>query len=153
MDTVTYPDPAVATTINQHLVPLQINTQQEAGTPVIERYRQIWTPDIRILGADGFEYYRWNGYLPPFEFLPQLLVAEAQAYLRLNQLQQGAALYAEVLRRFPTGVVASEAQYYLAVAQYKQSHEGADLQSGWQQLQRRYPESLWRLKQSFSETG
>ena len=83
---MTYPEPAVATTINQHLVPLQINTQQEAGTPVIERYRQIWTPDIRILGADGFEYYCWNGYLPPFEFLPQLLVAEAQAYLRLNQL-------------------------------------------------------------------
>lgn len=150
---MTYPDPAVATTINQHVVPLQINTQQEAGKPVIERYRQTWTPDIRILDADGFEYYRWNGYLPPFEFLPQLLVAEAQAYLRLNQLQQAAALYAEVLGRFPTSAVAPETQYYLAVAQYKQSHEGADLRSGWQQLQRRYPESSWRLKQSFIETG
>jgi hypothetical protein len=36
-----------------------------------------------------------------------------------------------VLTRCPTSAVAPEAQYYLAVARYKASHEGADLAKGW----------------------
>jgi hypothetical protein len=47
--------------------------------------------------------------------------------------------------------VAPEAQYYLGVARYKASYEGADLAKGWHRLQTRYPESIWRTKQSFIE--
>ena len=34
---------------------------------------------------------------------------------------------------------------------YKHSHEASDLLDNWHQLQTRYPDSLWRLKQSFIE--
>jgi hypothetical protein len=116
---------------------------------------------VRVLAADGFELSRWNGYLPPFEFVPQLLVALGQARLRLHD-EAGAALYEEVLSRFPTSAVAPEAQYYLGVARYKAGHEGADLAKAWHRLQTRYPEtwhrlqtrypeSIWRVKQSFIE--
>jgi hypothetical protein len=36
---------------------------------------------------------RWNGYLPPFEFVPQLLVALGQARLRLHAEARAATLY------------------------------------------------------------
>ena len=149
---VTYREPAVADTINERFAPVQVNTQEESAGPMIERYRQAWTPDLRVLAPNGHELYRWNGYLPPFEFVPQLLVAQAQALLRMGDLNRAASVYEEVLRRFPTSAVAAEAQYYLGVAKYKASHERSDLSDNWDQLQSRYPESIWRVKQSFRES-
>jgi len=150
---VTYSEPAVVDEISQRFVPVQANVQEAATRPLIERYRQTWTPDLRLLAPDGFELYRWNGYLPPFEFLPQLLVAQAHGLLRLDDLGRATTVYQEVLRRFPTSTVAPEAQYFLAVSKYKASHEGSDLLGGWKQLQARYPDSIWRVKQSFTEDG
>lgn len=152
MGTVTYPEEAVAQAVNERFVGCRVNTQSDEAKATIERYHQAWTPDIKVLDpADGTELYHWNGYLPPFECLPQLLAAEAHARLRLQHLDQAAAGYDEVLRRFPTALVAPEAQYFAAVARYKASHEGADLQKGWADLRSRYPDSTWRLKQSFME--
>lgn len=142
----------VAEILNEHFVSVQINVKEDSAKPVVECYHQVWTPDIRVLGSDGFEFYRWNGYLPPAEFAPQALVAEGQAYLRMRDFGRAHELYEEVLRRFPTSEYAPEAQYFLAVAKYETSHQGADLLSGWHRLQMRYPESIWRLKQSFTES-
>ena len=141
----------VADTISAHFVPLQVNVQEEEGRSMVECFYQAWTPDLRILSPQGVELYRWNGYLPPFEFLPQLLVAQAQARLRLQDPGSAAALYRDVVERFPTSAMASEAQYFLAVSLYKASHQASDLLQNWQRLKTRYPKSLWRLKQSFIE--
>ncbi|MBO0729422.1 MAG: hypothetical protein J2P57_09200, partial [Acidimicrobiaceae bacterium] len=105
----------------------------------------------RILDPDGVELYRWNGYLPPYEFLAQLLVAEAHAWLRLGDNDRAAEGYTAALDRHPTAACAPEAQYFLAVARYKSSHEGRDLLGAWHRLRGRYPESTWRIRQSFSE--
>jgi hypothetical protein len=148
---VTYSEPAVSQAIEQRFIPVQVNTTLDASKPIVERFRQVWTPDLRVLAADGFELYRWNGYLPPFEFLPQLLVAQAQGCLRSHDEAGAAAIYDDVLRRFPTSTVAPEAQYFYAVATYKHSHMGDDLLGNWQRLQRRYPDTIWRWKQSFTE--
>jgi len=151
LERVTYPEPAVAGTINNSYVALQINTKEGYAKPVVERYRQVWTPDLRILDRDGFEYYRWNGYLPPFEFLPQLLVAEAYARLRQKKVSAAADVYNNVVERFPTSRVAPEAADYAAVAKYCTSKDSADLMKGWEKLRSRYPESDWRLKQMMVE--
>lgn len=148
---MTYPDPLVAGTIGERFVPVQINVTEAAAQPIIQRYRQAWTPDLRVLAADGFELYHWNGYLPPAEFVPQLLVAHGQARLRSGDLEGAAATYEEVLRRFPTSAFAPEAQYYLAAARYKASHNAEELHRGWRLLRERYPTSIWRVKQSYSE--
>jgi TolA-binding protein len=148
---VTYSEATVADTIKMHFVPVQINTQEEAGQSIVQCFHQVWTPDLRILSSQGVELYRWNGYLPPFEFLPQLLVAHAYACLARQDPSGAAEVYRQVLERFPTSAVAPEAQYFLAVSLYKHSHEASDLLDNWHQLQTRYPESLWRLKQAFVE--
>ena len=95
----------------------------------------------------------WTGYLPPAEFVPQLLVAQAQTLLRLQGEPGAAAVYRQVLERFPTSAVAPEAQYSAAVALYKHSHQAPDLLDTWRRLQTQYPSSIWRVKQSFTEQG
>jgi TolA-binding protein len=150
---VTYPDEAVHRAITDHFEPVQINTQD--GTPetaeVVAKFHQVWTPDLRILDAHGVELYRWNGYLPPSEYVAQLLAGRAHALLRSGDDAAAAEAYQDVLRRFPTSFVAAEAGYFAAVAAYRGSGEAPDLIDNWQQLQRRHPASVWRTKQSFIE--
>jgi hypothetical protein len=153
LSAVTYSDPQVIDTINAHFVPMQVNTQEAAGLPLVQRFYQVWTPDLRVVSPEGVDLSHWNGYLPPAEFLPQLLVAQAHALLRLHDEPGAATVYREVLARFPTSAVAPEAQYFLAVSAYKQSHQASDLLDNWHRLQMRYPASLWRVKQSFMEEG
>jgi hypothetical protein len=153
MSTVTYSEPSVVDTICGRFVPVQINVTEETAKPLIARFHQFWTPDLRRFDADGDELYRWNGFLPPFEFVPQLLVAQGQACLRLSEAGGAAATYEEVLCRFPTSHVAAEAAYFLAVARYKTSGKPNDLADGWKELQSRYPDSPWRLKEVFSEAA
>jgi hypothetical protein len=150
---VTYSDAQVIDTIVARFVPVQINTQEAAGLPLVQRFAQVWTPDLRVVSPDGVDLYRWNGYLPPAEFVPQLLVAQAQTLLRLQDEPGAAVVYREVLERFPTSAVAPEAQYFFAVAAYKHSHNASDLLDNWRRLQTRYPDSIWRVKQSFMEEG
>jgi hypothetical protein len=148
---VTYSDAQVIDTINARFVPMQINTQEAASLPMVQRFYQVWTPDLRVVSPEGIDLAHWNGYLPPAEFLPQLLVAQAQTLLRLHDEPRAATFYREVLERFPTSAVAPEAQYFFAVSTYKHSHEATDLLDNWRQLQTRYPASIWRVKQSFIE--
>ena len=150
---MTYSEAQVIDTITARFVPVQINTQEAAGQPLVQRFAQVWTPDLRVVSPDGVDLYHWNGYLPPAEFVPQLLVAQAQTLLRLQDEPGAAAVYREVLERFPTSAVAPEAQYFAAVALYKHSHNASDLLDNWRRLQTRYPDSIWRVKQSFTEQG
>ena len=66
----------------------------------------------------------------------------------MGDLDRAASVYEEALS-CPTSAVAAEVQYYLGVAKYKASHEPNDLAGSWDQLQSRYPQSIWRVKQSF----
>ena len=149
MDTVTYPQNFVRDIIDKHCVPVQINNSLDETKELIARYRHVWTPDLRILDDDGYELYRWNGYLPPAEFAAQLLTGLAHARLRLRQFDQSTPLFADVLLRFPTAFAAPEAQYFSAVNGYRASGDSHALLQGWHALEVRYPQSEWTEKQNF----
>jgi TolA-binding protein len=149
LDAVTYPQNAVKEAIDAHCVPLKIDNGDTATAPILQKYRHIWTPDLHILEADGNELYRWNGYLPPFEFAPQLLAAVAQAHLRLKRFDSAIDMYEDVLKRFATSLVAPEAQYFLAVSKYRKTHESSELMRGWHELEKTFPASEWTVKQNF----
>jgi tetratricopeptide (TPR) repeat protein len=149
MGAVTYPQAAVREILERATIPIQFDNTVDAAQPVIKRYHHVWTPDLRILTGDGDELYRWNGYLPPAEFAAQLLAALAQARLRLREFDAAIALYEETLKLFPTSICAPEAQYFLAVANYRKSGEASDLLRGWHRLEGRYPLTEWTVKQDF----
>ncbi len=146
---MTYPEAPVREAIERLTVPFQIDNTADANLPVLDRYRHVWTPDLRVLDADGTELYRWNGYLPPYEFAPQLIAAVAHARLRRKEFDQAQALYEEVLRRFPTALVAAEAHYYVGVSAYRTTHNASDLLKAWHELEKSHPQSEWTVKQNF----
>jgi tetratricopeptide (TPR) repeat protein len=146
---VTYPEAPVREAIERLTAPYQIDNTVEANQPLLDRFRHVWTPDLRILDTDGTELYRWNGYLPPMEFAPQLIAAVAHARLRRKEYDKAKALYEEVLRRFPTALAAAEAEYYVGVSAYRGSHNSSDLLKAWHELEKSHPQSEWTVKQNF----
>lgn len=136
-------------TIAEYCVPVQVDNSSDENKQIIQKYRHVWTPDLRILDGDGFELYRWNGYLPPPEFAGQLLAGLGHARLRRREYEQAEDLYARVLRILPTALAAPEAQYFAAVAAYRKSGESKDLLHGWHELEKTYPRTEWTIKQNF----
>jgi TolA-binding protein len=148
---VTYPQPSVQEAIINNAVPVQIDNSQPHNAQLLERIHHIWTPDIRILTDDGFELYRWDGFLPPPEFIPRALCGFAYANLRLRRFKEAEALYVDVLTCFSTSYAAPEAQYYLGVTRYRADPNSNELLTQWHHLTSRYPSSEYRVKQSFKE--
>lgn len=138
-------------TIVAHGVPIQFDNSKSENNRFLHDIHNIWTPDIRILTHDGFEMYRWDGFLPPPEFMARTLCGYAMAQLRSKRFDRAEALYVDVLRRFSTTYAAPEAQYYLGITRYRRDPHSDELLTQWANLRSRYPASEYRVKQSFKE--
>jgi hypothetical protein len=138
-------------TILEHSVPLQFDNSNAANNQFLHSIHHIWTPDVRILNHDGYELYRWDGFLPPAEFTARALCGFGMAYLRLKRFDRAEAVYIDVLKRFSTTYAAPEAQYYLGVARYRRDPQSDELLTQWANLRSRYPDSEYRVKQSFKD--
>lgn len=148
---MTYPQAPVVETILAHAVPIQFDNSNSANNRFLQGIHHIWTPDIRILDHNGFELYSWEGFLPPPEFMARALCGFGRAYLRLKRFDRAEAAFADVLTRFSTSYAAPEAQYYLGVSRYRRDPQSDELLTQWAQLRSRYPNSEYRVKQSFKE--
>jgi len=148
---VTYPDAGVIEAITDTFVPCGIDIKNADNKPVIERFRQAWTPDFRVLGPDGFEYAHFNGFLPPDDFIAQALVAAGQTRFRMGKYDRAAKLFDRALRDHPQSRIAPEAAYWAAVSRYKVTKNRDDLHRGWRVIQERYPDSPARHWQSYIE--
>ena len=151
MDTVTYPHISVRDVLIEYSIPVQINNTDAANNKFLHDIHHIWTPDIRILNYNGNELYRFDGFLPPAEFAARLLCGFGMAYLRSKRFDQAEAVYERVLREYSTSYAAPEAQYYLGVTRYRRDPESDELLTQWAELRSRYPNSEYRMKQSFKE--
>lgn len=148
---MTYPQKFVQEAIVSHAIPIQIDNADPKNNQFLHTIHHIWTPDVRILNNDGYELYRWDGFLPPAEFTARLLTAFGLAYLRLKRFDKAEACYLDVLRRFSTSYAAPEAQYYLGVTRYRRDPDSDELLTQWANLRSRYPTSEYRVKQSFKD--
>ncbi|HZZ00448.1 MAG TPA: tetratricopeptide repeat protein [Candidatus Baltobacteraceae bacterium] len=148
---MTYPHAEVAQAILDHAIPVQIDNSKTESQQFLHSIHHIWTPDVRVFGGDGYELYRFDGFLPPPEFIARTLCGFAMAYLRLKRFDRAEALYVDVLKRFSTTYAAPEAQYYLGVSRYRRDPGSDELLTQWANLRSRYPGSEYRVKQSFKE--
>ncbi len=148
---MTYPQKFVQEAIASHAIPVQIDNSDAKNNHFLHSIHHIWTPDVRILSSDGYELYRWDGFLPPAEYVARLLTAFGLGYLRLKRFEKAEACYLDVLRRFSTSYAAPEAQYYLGVTRYRRDPDSDELLTQWANLRSRYPSSEYRVKQSFKD--
>ena len=148
---MTYPQTTVIDLIARYAIPVQIDNSKSENNQLLQRIHHIWTPDVRILNYDGYEMYRWDGFLPPAEFMARMECGFAMAYLRAKRFDEAERLYVDVLTRFSTSYAAPEAQYYLGVTRYRRDPDSDELLTQWAELCSRYPGSEYRVKQSFKE--
>ena len=148
---MTYPQAPVIELIARFTIPVQFDNSKSENNQRLQRIHHIWTPDVRILDPNGFEMYRWDGFLPPSEYMARFESGVAMAYLRSKRYDQAEQCYLDVLRRFSTSYAAPEAQYYLGVVRYRRDPESDELLTQWAELCSRYPSSEYRVKQSFKE--
>jgi len=148
---VTYPQDLVKEAITAYAIPVQIDNSDPKNNIFLHSLHHIWTPDIRIMNTDGYEMYRWDGFLPPFEFVARLQCGFGLAFLRLKRFDEAERCYVDVLRRFSTSYAAPEAQYYLGVTRYRRDPDSDEMLTQWAELRSRYPGSEYRVKQSFKE--
>jgi len=113
---------------------------------MVKRYSIKWTPTIIVLDADGDEHHRFIGFLPPEDFIAQIILGKGKAEFDLDHFDQAIQCFQEVLNRYPKTGGAPEAQYYLGVARYKASRDPKELKLGLEVLQREYPSSEWTKK-------
>jgi hypothetical protein len=148
---VTYPQASVIDAILAHGVPLQVDNSKSENNRFLHSIHHIWTPDVRILNHDGYELYRWDGFLPPPEFVARTLCGFGMAYLRLKRFDRAEAAYTDVLLHYSTSYAAPEALYYLGVTRYRRDPQSDELLTQWANLRSRYPRSEYRVKQSFKD--
>lgn len=148
---MTYPLQPVVDAILAHSIPVQVDNSKSQNNKLLHSIHHIWTPDIRILNHDGYELYRWDGFLPPPEFAARTLCGFGLAYLRLKRFDQAESAYVDVLKHFSTTYAAPEAQYYLGVSRYRRDPQSDELLNQWANLRSRYPLSEYRVKQSFKD--
>ncbi len=141
-----YPNDRVAQYINGHFVPIKIHIKEHPEA--FGRFGAQWTPTLIVLDPEGQECYRFEGYLPPEDFLAQLELGLAKSAFAHDQFAEAERLYREIAQNHPKSDAAPESLYWAGVSQYKASHDAAPLAEAARALKQRYPGSSWAKKAS-----
>lgn len=153
MDTVTYPDAAVAAYLSEHYVGLKINImdrhpdfKEASGAS-----RVIWAPTLIFADRRG-ELRRYVGWLPPQSFLAELTLARGTAAFNSGQFPDAKSHFDTVLAEYPDAPVAAEAMYWQGIAGFLAGDRDMPaLQSSWQRLAAEHPDSRWGVHASVIE--
>lgn len=146
MGAVTYPDPHVASFVNQHLIAFQVNTEQTTAETreLIRAYRLLWEPGLVILDPRGSELRRMVGYLGPADLLAELRLALGLVALNRRRNTQALAHFQAAADGEPLPHTAPEALYWSGIAAYRIAGNDLDvLEERWDVLRRRHPASTW----------
>ncbi len=130
--------------MEKDFIPIQVDFNKNKA--LVNRFSVKWTPTIIILDADGTEHHRFIGFLPPEDFIAQLILGKGKAEFDQDRFEQGIQCFQEILVRYPKTDAAPEAQYFLGVSKYKASNNPNELKLGLETLQRDYPLSVWTKK-------
>ena len=132
--------------VNQNLIPVKIHVKE--NSQAFERFGTQWTPTVIISDSGGTERYRFEGYLPVDEFLPQIELGLAKADFANNKFSEAERRFREIVQRFPNSDVAAEALYWAGVAKYKGTGDAGALNQTATAFQSQYADSSWAKKAS-----
>jgi len=112
------------------------------------RFDAVWTPTVLLTDSDGTERLRIEGYLPKEEFRAQLEMGLARIAFMSKRWEEAERRYTQVIENYPETTVAPEAIYWKGICQYKRTTDHNVLSEVPQQLNVKYPDSVWALKAS-----
>ncbi len=130
----------------QHLVPVKVHIKKNREG--FRRFLAKWTPTLMIVDGDGRELFRTEGYLPPHDFLAQLMVGYGRALFLKNKPSDAHQVFREVADRFADTDFAPEAEYWSAVSQYRATADHRFLDELGKVLAEKYPNTSWAKRAS-----
>ncbi|HEX7153612.1 MAG TPA: hypothetical protein VF618_19140 [Thermoanaerobaculia bacterium] len=113
----------------------------------LERWGAQWTPTILVVGGDGKERHRVEGFLEADALLAQLRLGLAQAAFAGKQWDEAERLFEEVVAAGDADT-APEAAYWAGVTRYKRSGDASALGETHKRLSSEYAGSAWAKKAS-----
>jgi thioredoxin-related protein len=108
--TITCSDPAVYELVEDNFIALRIDSNDEV---MFKRFNVKLTPTLIILGYNEAEQHRFIGYLPPEDFIAQIMLGKGKAEFDLDRLDQSVQWFQKALSYYPKTDAAPEAEYYL----------------------------------------
>jgi hypothetical protein len=141
-----YPDERVSGLIQENLIPVKIHVKENPAG--FERFGAQWTPTIIIADPGGTERYRFEGYLPPDEYMAQVLLGLAKVAFTANDFAKSEQIYRDIVKRFPKSAAAPEALYWAGVSRYKGANDATALKETAEAFRSQYADSQWAKKAS-----
>lgn len=138
---MTYRDPTVRAAVAARFVPLKLDLA--ADRAVVRPLNVIWTPTLLFADRRGVVSHQGINFLPPADFLDLLDIGEALVRLRWAEHDRALALLAAVTERHPDSPSAPEAIYWRGIATYLEGRSSPEMYAVWEELRRRFPESIW----------
>ncbi len=141
-----YPEPRVDQLIRENFIAVRLHIRENPGA--MERFNVQWTPTILLLGPDGKEHHRIEGFLEVDDFLAQLILGLGKIAFARKEWDDAARWFDEALDRLPSTDAAPEAQYWRGVTRYKATNDPAALAATTAAFKERYSDSPWAKKAS-----
>ena len=141
MDTVTYSDQAVATYINNNLIPYEASMGETHNHALFRANRVIWTPSIGVADRNGSVHYLSPGFLPPSDFVSALRIGRARCLIAWTRS-------AEAIKELEEAAEADnsmrpEALFWLSTAYFFERRDTTRMYATWHKLVEEYPDSPW----------
>jgi TolA-binding protein len=141
-----YPDSRISDFIIQNFIPVKDHIKENPEG--FERFGAQWTPTVIIADSNGVERYRFEGFLPVDEFLPQIRFGLAKAAFAAGDFARAESLFRKIVEESPGADIAPEALYWAGVAKYKNTGDPASLAETADAFQSRYAGTVWAKKAS-----
>jgi hypothetical protein len=134
-------DEKVVNLIERDTAPVMINIgeKKEIG----KKYHVDWTPAFVIADEEGRELERFVGYLPPKEFIAQMLLSRGLADFHLERYTEAVSLFEELVDECADSELVPEAEYFIGASNFKVTGSAESLGEVCHTLNAKYPESVW----------
>lgn len=107
-----------------------------------------------FLDGDGKEHFRFEGFLPPANFLAELDFGRARFAFHRKQWDEAIRLFEAAEARDTKIEMAAEAAYWAAAAQYQKTHDATALKNWGKRIAVEYPNTTWaRRAQVYTSEG
>ena len=128
------------------MVPASVNIKKTPAA--FHRFEVLWTPTVLLLDSSGKERYRIEGYLPKEEFAVQLESGLARIAFMDKQWDEAECRYRNIVQGHGSSPSAAEAIYWAGAAKYKRTNDHTVLPLVSEELEKRFPNSLWTRRAS-----
>lgn len=140
MDAVSYPESKVVSFIEEHFIPLRVNSDRK---PHAEKFNIKWTPTLIILSPEAREHHRTVGFFGPDELIPLLLLGLGKYHFENDMFDTALGCMKQVVEEYGQSSSAPEAIFLTGVCNYKQSHDPKPLKAAYEKLSAAFPDNEW----------